>query len=153
MYQKFISEPPFQTLPLLHHLPKTKMSNSQLQRLNCAPSFSLLPKLPSNILINGTNPSLHILPKHHYFPRKYRKSSILATSRDVKPASSRPMTVTEKPVTVKAVVTVQATVGGLLSNLGITRPVDDITDLLGKTFRLELVSNQLDSRKHLQSKL
>ncbi|KAF3451151.1 hypothetical protein FNV43_RR07242 [Rhamnella rubrinervis] len=118
------------------------MSNPQLQRLNYAPSFCLLPKLPSNILMNG---SLHILPKRHYVPRKYRKRSILAASRDVKPASSWPVTVTEKPVTLKAVVTVQVTVGGLFSNLGITRPVDDITDLLGKTFRLELVSNQLDS--------
>ena len=41
---------------------------------------------------------------------------------------------------VKAIVTVKPTVGGLLSNLGIDRGLDDIKDLLGETFVLELIS-------------
>lgn len=132
------------------------MSNySKLQGLNYAPSSSLLPKLPSfRILENNINvgskkcSSLH-MKHHHYFPTKYRKSSVLATSRDVKPATATVTSAPEKRVKVKAVVTVQVTAGGLFSNLSIlTRPVDDIADLLGRTLLLELVSNQLDSRKH-----
>ena len=41
---------------------------------------------------------------------------------------------------VKAIVTVKPTIGGLLSNLGIDRVLDDIKDLLGETLVLELVS-------------
>ena len=41
---------------------------------------------------------------------------------------------------VKAIVTVKPTVGGLLSNLRIVRGLDDIKDLLGETLILELVS-------------
>lgn len=57
-------------------------------------------------------------------------------------------TPTEKATAVKAVVTVQLTVGGFLSNLGIDRGLDDITDLLGKTLLLELVSAELDPSKY-----
>ena len=41
---------------------------------------------------------------------------------------------------VKAIVTVKPTIGGLLSNLGIDRGLDDIKDLLDETLVLELVS-------------
>lgn len=54
-------------------------------------------------------------------------------------------------VKVKAVVTVKLTAGSVLSNLiGFTAPLDIITDLLGKTFLLELVSAELDPSKHNQ---
>ncbi|KAL2941040.1 Linoleate 13S-lipoxygenase 2-1 chloroplastic [Bienertia sinuspersici] len=46
----------------------------------------------------------------------------------------------EQSVAVKAIVSVKPTVGGLLTNVGITRGLDDITDLLGKSLLLELVS-------------
>ncbi|KAB1210361.1 Linoleate 13S-lipoxygenase 2-1, chloroplastic [Morella rubra] len=59
-------------------------------------------------------------------------------------------TPTEKATAVKAVVTVQLTVGGFLSNLGIDRGLDDITDLLGKTLLLELVSAELDPKTGLE---
>ncbi|KAK3015471.1 LOW QUALITY PROTEIN: hypothetical protein RJ639_005776 [Escallonia herrerae] len=48
---------------------------------------------------------------------------------------------------VKAVVAV--TVGGFLSNLGLTRGLDDITDVLGKSILLELVAAELDPSKHI----
>ncbi|XP_015873266.3 linoleate 13S-lipoxygenase 2-1, chloroplastic [Ziziphus jujuba] len=133
------------------------MSNYQIQRLNNAPiSFSLLPKLPSNNILmmrnNGANPFLQFLPKHQNFPRKYRKSCILCSSKNVKPVESPAVsrvstssTVADKAVKIKATVTVQATVGGFFSNIGITRPLDEITDLLGKTFLLQFVSTELDS--------
>ncbi|KAK2968088.1 hypothetical protein RJ640_028921 [Escallonia rubra] len=47
---------------------------------------------------------------------------------------------------VKAVATVQVTVGGFLSNLGLTRGLDDITDVLGKSIRLELVAAELNPK-------
>ncbi|KAK2985862.1 hypothetical protein RJ640_009932, partial [Escallonia rubra] len=50
---------------------------------------------------------------------------------------------------VKAVATVQVTVGGFLSNLGLTRGLDDITDVLGKSILLELVAAELDPKTGL----
>ncbi|GMH00077.1 hypothetical protein Nepgr_001916 [Nepenthes gracilis] len=52
--------------------------------------------------------------------------------------------------TVKAVVSVKLTVGGLLSNLGLSHGLDDISDFLGKTLLLELVSADLDPRNGLE---
>nr|XP_016478969.1 PREDICTED: linoleate 13S-lipoxygenase 2-1, chloroplastic-like [Nicotiana tabacum] len=51
---------------------------------------------------------------------------------------------TEKSTSVKAVVTVQKTVGG--TNLALTRGLDDIGDLLGKTLLLEIVADELDPK-------
>ncbi|KAK3015479.1 hypothetical protein RJ639_005784 [Escallonia herrerae] len=51
---------------------------------------------------------------------------------------------------VKAVVAVQVTVGGFLSNLGLTRGLDDITDLLGKSIILEFVAAELDPKTGLE---
>ena len=53
----------------------------------------------------------------------------------------------------KAIVTVKPTVGGLLSNLGIDRGLDDIQDLLGKTLLLELVQAELDPSKYWSKKI
>ncbi|GKG46944.1 linoleate 13S-lipoxygenase 2-1, chloroplastic-like protein, partial [Tanacetum coccineum] len=54
-----------------------------------------------------------------------------------------------KTVSVKAVITVQMTVGGVIENLSFTRPLDDITDLLGKSLLLELVAAETDPSKCL----
>ena len=54
---------------------------------------------------------------------------------------------TQKSTSVKAVVSVHATVSDNLSNLGLSRGLDDITDLLGKTLLLELVAAELDPSK------
>lgn len=56
----------------------------------------------------------------------------------------------EKSTSVKAVVTVKVIAGGLLSNLGVTRGLDDITDLFGKSVLLELVSAELDGKTGLE---
>nr|GMD73783.1 linoleate 13S-lipoxygenase 2-1, chloroplastic-like [Ipomoea batatas] len=58
---------------------------------------------------------------------------------------------TEKSTSVKAVVTVQSTVGGFLSNLNLTRVLDDINDLLGKTLLLDIVAAELDHSKSIYS--
>lgn len=46
----------------------------------------------------------------------------------------------EQTLKVKATISVKPTVGGLLSNVGISRGLDDLTDLLGKSLLLEIVS-------------
>lgn len=59
---------------------------------------------------------------------------------------------TETAVSVKADVTVKVAMGGLLSNLGLSRGLDDITDLIGKSILLELVSAELDPKTGLEKK-
>lgn len=51
----------------------------------------------------------------------------------------------ENAASVKAVV--RAAAAGLLSDLGITKPLDVYADLVGKTLLLELVSAEVDSGK------
>ncbi|MQL93595.1 hypothetical protein Taro_026230 [Colocasia esculenta] len=57
-------------------------------------------------------------------------------------------TAAESPTKVKAVVAVKLTVGGMLTNVGLSRGLDDITDLLGKSLYIELVSAELDPGMH-----
>nr|XP_010943567.1 probable lipoxygenase 8, chloroplastic [Elaeis guineensis] len=52
--------------------------------------------------------------------------------------------------TLKAVATVKMTVGGLLSNLGLSRALDVTADLLGKSLLLELVSAEVDPKTGLE---
>ncbi|XP_073001808.1 linoleate 13S-lipoxygenase 2-1, chloroplastic [Typha latifolia] len=59
---------------------------------------------------------------------------------------------TKSPVTVKAVLTVKLTVGGVFAHLGLTRGLDDIGDLLGKSLLLELLSDELDPKTGLEKK-
>ncbi|XP_009391881.2 linoleate 13S-lipoxygenase 2-1, chloroplastic [Musa acuminata AAA Group] len=58
----------------------------------------------------------------------------------------------KRPVTVNAVLTVLPTVGGAFAHIGITRGLDDIGDLLGKSLHLELVSAELDPATGLEKK-
>ncbi|GJZ58111.1 zinc finger BED domain-containing protein RICESLEEPER 2 [Tanacetum coccineum] len=48
---------------------------------------------------------------------------------------------------VKAVIAVQVTMGGLISSIGLTKGMDDFTDLLGKSILLELVAAEVDHSK------
>ncbi|XP_028065599.1 linoleate 13S-lipoxygenase 2-1, chloroplastic-like isoform X2 [Camellia sinensis] len=59
-------------------------------------------------------------------------------------------TTTEQTTIVKAVVCVKLTVGGFLSNLGLSRGLDDVADMLGKSIQLELVSAELDPKTGLE---
>ncbi|XP_030455089.1 linoleate 13S-lipoxygenase 2-1, chloroplastic-like [Syzygium oleosum] len=77
--------------------------------------------------------------------RKSRRSARLGrASRKIKAVASQ--SATEKSLSVKAVVTVKPSAGGLFSEIGINRGLDDITDLVGKTLLLELVSAELDPK-------
>ncbi|XP_058729961.1 linoleate 13S-lipoxygenase 2-1, chloroplastic-like [Vicia villosa] len=57
-----------------------------------------------------------------------------------------------KSVEVKATVTVQPATGGILSKLGLQSGLDEITDLMGKSILLELVSSELDPKTKLEKK-
>ncbi|GMP88277.1 hypothetical protein CsSME_00040317 [Camellia sinensis var. sinensis] len=59
-------------------------------------------------------------------------------------------TTTEQTTIVKAVVCVKLTVGGFLSNLGLSRGLDNVADMLGKSIQLELVSAELDPKTGLE---
>ncbi|XP_008231379.1 PREDICTED: linoleate 13S-lipoxygenase 2-1, chloroplastic-like [Prunus mume] len=138
------------------------MMNSQLQKLNHAPSFSLLPKssIHTNFLIRHGSPSLiNILPRCPVRQNDHNKKNssscvvIRASSGELGSSAAvstltKTITLTEnKAVSVKAVVTVTA--AGFLSSI-VTSPLDEITDLLGKTLLLELVSAELDPKTGLE---
>ncbi|KAJ7980723.1 Lipoxygenase [Quillaja saponaria] len=53
-------------------------------------------------------------------------------------------------IKVKAIVTVKLTVAGFFSSFRLNRGIDDITDLLGKSLLLEIVSTELDSKTGLE---
>ncbi|PQM37356.1 linoleate 13S-lipoxygenase 2-1 chloroplastic-like [Prunus yedoensis var. nudiflora] len=139
------------------------MMNSQLQKLNHAPS-SLLPKssIHTNYLMRHGSPSLiNILPRHPVSQNDHNKkksssclvirasSGELGSSAAVSMATTTITSTENKAVSVKAVVTVQVIAGGFLSSI-VTRPLDEITDLLGKTLLLELVSAELDPKTGLE---
>ncbi|KAL3647621.1 hypothetical protein CASFOL_008589 [Castilleja foliolosa] len=77
--------------------------------------------------------------------RKHKNTRVLQQSSAVVKAALT-TAATEKTTSVKAVVTVLQTVGGALAHLGLRRGLDDITDLLGKTFMVELVAAEFDSK-------
>ncbi|XP_062015725.1 linoleate 13S-lipoxygenase 2-1, chloroplastic-like [Rosa rugosa] len=54
--------------------------------------------------------------------------------------------VTEKFTSVKATITVTLTVGGFLNNLGLTRGIDDVRDMLGQTLFMDLISAHVDPK-------
>ncbi|XP_057482892.1 linoleate 13S-lipoxygenase 2-1, chloroplastic-like isoform X2 [Actinidia eriantha] len=66
--------------------------------------------------------------------------------RNFPSATKAVATSTEQPTSVTAIVSVKVAIGGILSNLRLTRALDDIAELLGKSILLELVSSELDPR-------
>ncbi|KAF5447859.1 hypothetical protein F2P56_033377 [Juglans regia] len=89
-----------------------------------------------------TSLSIFSMPSFH---RKNKNIRIAFVPGNIKAVATSS---TEKPTSVKAIVTVKLTVGGVLSSLGIDQ--DDITDWLGKTLLLELVSAELDPKTGLE---
>lgn len=73
---------------------------------------------------------------------------VRANSNELRPSSASAVALTEiKAVTIRAVVTVQISVGNFISTIGLTRPLDDLADVFGGTMLLELLSAELDSSK------
>ncbi|XP_022874513.1 linoleate 13S-lipoxygenase 2-1, chloroplastic-like [Olea europaea var. sylvestris] len=99
----------------------------------------LLPKYKPFIL--GGNASFAIFPKF-ISVRKHeniRVGQVRSTIKAVK-------TLTKKSTTtdVKAVITVQQTVGGVLTHLGLSGGLDFIVDVLGRTLLIELIAAEVD---------
>ncbi|URD93650.1 hypothetical protein MUK42_01134 [Musa troglodytarum] len=81
--------------------------------------------------------------------RRRRRICCSAAAEESTPAV---VAAAKRPVTVNAVLTVLPTVGGAFAHIGITRGLDDIGDLLGKSLHLELVSAELDPATGLEKK-
>ncbi|XP_030953245.1 linoleate 13S-lipoxygenase 2-1, chloroplastic-like isoform X1 [Quercus lobata] len=90
----------------------------------------------------GNGNASRTISVHHSFPKKAKYAGVRSMASNIKAVAST--TDDEEASSVKAIVTVKPTIGGLLSNLGIDRGLDDIKDLLGETLVLELVSTELD---------
>ncbi|KAJ8459129.1 hypothetical protein OPV22_032055 [Ensete ventricosum] len=94
----------------------------------------------------GTLPSGQEVPHRPVLTRSRKRCGvrrICCTFKEVLSSQAE----TDAVLAIKAVATVKVTVGGLLSNLGLPRGIDDVKDLLGKTLLLELVSTELDPSK------
>ncbi|KAF7849070.1 hypothetical protein BT93_L1273 [Corymbia citriodora subsp. variegata] len=76
--------------------------------------------------------------------KSHRTARVGLASRKINAIMSS--STTEKLLSVKAVVTVKQSAGGLFSELGISGGLDKITDLVGKRLLLELVSAELDPK-------
>ncbi|KAF5941400.1 hypothetical protein HYC85_022567 [Camellia sinensis] len=86
--------------------------------------------------------SLHLL-KPGFCGNQKDKGRVRCVPSTIKAIAT---TTTEQTTIVKAVVCVKLTVGGFLSNLGLSRGLDDVADMLGKSIQLELVSAELDPK-------
>ncbi|XP_048323897.2 linoleate 13S-lipoxygenase 2-1, chloroplastic [Ziziphus jujuba] len=125
------------------------MMNPQVaKQTNPYQTLLLLPKP----LVHGScswNGSLITVPagaKSSSFPRKQSRRVGVSPSTIKASAVVTPISYTQKTVNVKAILTVQRTLGGFLSNIGFEGVLDDFTDLLSGSLLLELVSAELDPK-------
>ncbi|XP_051141928.1 linoleate 13S-lipoxygenase 2-1, chloroplastic [Andrographis paniculata] len=79
--------------------------------------------------------------------RKPRNFPVLRRRRSSSSSTAvKAIVSSEKTTEVKAQLIVLPTVGGALSHLGLSRGLDDITDLLGRTLHVQLVAADLDPK-------
>ncbi|KAJ4834859.1 hypothetical protein Tsubulata_012966 [Turnera subulata] len=132
------------------------MMNSQLtQSLNSTKNGCHLLAKPSSSLISHANTTSSQLPlpfkgQQPNFPARNLsnksttvRASLISTLNPFIPSLSSK---TGDSVKIKATVTVKTILGGIFDNVGLTRPLDDLTSLLSGTFALELVSSELDPK-------
>uniref|UniRef100_A0A5B6ZC88 Lipoxygenase n=1 Tax=Davidia involucrata TaxID=16924 RepID=A0A5B6ZC88_DAVIN len=99
--------------------------------------------------VSGTgNPLLPFRPGPVY-RRKHENARVRYVPSSIKAIS---IFESEKATSVKAVVTVKQSVGGIFSKLGLTQGLDDLTDLFGKSLLLELVCAELDPETGAEKK-
>ncbi|KAJ4810713.1 Lipoxygenase [Rhynchospora pubera] len=115
------------------------------------PGLSLTqPKSPS--LLSPLSPSTSLLwtplsTSHCIVPsNRSRPAKLSYKVKCEKESGYNLSVVTPAEVTLKAIVSVQRTIGGVFAHIGLERGLDDITDLLGKSLLLELVSAELDPK-------
>ncbi|XAR60420.1 Linoleate 13S-lipoxygenase [Bertholletia excelsa] len=123
------------------------MLNGQLCK--CQAAQNLLPwwKPPVYSGAGGVSPAVQLRPPSLRRKQKNRKShNVQRAPTTVKAVMSS----AEQATRVKAVVTVKVPAGSFLENIGLSRGLDDITDLLGKSILMELVSADLDPKTGLE---
>ncbi|CAK8575844.1 unnamed protein product [Lathyrus sativus] len=90
-----------------------------------------------------SRPLLTNQKKQKKFKNEYNKIKAMAVCEEAKE---------RKSVEVKATLTVKPAAGGILSKVGLQRALDKITDLMGNSILLELVSSELDPKTKLEKK-
>ena len=129
------------------------MTNLQAYRCSQHTSRSLL--FLQRPFIHGSHgttslpiwPSESSLPKPIHWPNNSKRFIFLPPNVHTSPTQTVATEATENTIRVKAIIKVKVTMAGFFSSLRLDRRIDDLTDLLGKSLLLELVSSELDSGK------
>ncbi|XP_048140600.1 linoleate 13S-lipoxygenase 2-1, chloroplastic-like [Rhodamnia argentea] len=124
------------------------MSNTQLHQSPSA-SPTLVPLTKPSSQGNGGIATL-LVQSTPALQKSPRSVLVGVASSNIKVVAS-PIAV-EKSLSVKAVVIVKPKIGGFFSHIAISRGLDKITDLVGKTILLELVSAALDPKTGQEKK-
>ncbi|KAG6403145.1 hypothetical protein SASPL_135362 [Salvia splendens] len=110
----------------------------------CITAQTLIPSY--NYFVSGDGKNIATSFQIHR-QSKQRKLRLRHSSHGVKASL---FTSSQNSVSVKAVITVIETVGAALTHLGLSRGLDEIADLLGRTILVELVAADLDSKSGLE---
>lgn len=117
----------------------------QMQQVHASNSSYLISHRPS--LRGIPQPSFQLWSRPSSFPTQRKLKRVSHGCRnDVTKIKAVAVNKTEKSVKVKATISVQPTIGGIFSSLAID--ADDLTDLLGKSLFVELLSAELDPSKY-----
>ncbi|KAH7684336.1 Lipoxygenase plant protein [Dioscorea alata] len=129
------------------------MLHSSFQISNQAPSFFSFSRnysSSSSTFLYGTSHAIinNKVRAHHEKEkssgRKGRRTGRICCSVSKETKTAVEDQLDSSPVMVKGVVNVLMSTGDNLTNIGITRPFDDIQDLLGKSLLVEIFSSHLD---------
>lgn len=131
----------------LHHLHQHKTSSLPLlPRRNNPPTViddRGAPNKNHNPFLSHNTLSFPI-KRHDSFSSRWNIGKPIGKIKSVARETSAASTI--KVIRLKAVITVQLTVGGALSNL-LTNALDSVTDMLRKSLLLELVAAEIDPSK------
>ncbi|XP_042405541.1 linoleate 13S-lipoxygenase 2-1, chloroplastic-like [Zingiber officinale] len=126
---------------------------TMLKQAALQPSLAFFPRRP--VLSAGSNSAVLPFGNRRRQNGNSNKVRCAAAADESSAAGMEPptlLTATKRPATVKAVVTVLMTVGGVFAHVGITRGLDDFGDLFGRSLRLELVGATLDPQTESEKK-
>lgn len=115
-----------------------------LQQTYWRPNSVILqkPNLHRYFQVGLSRPLLTKQKKERKFKNECMKIKAVAVSEEAKE---------RKAVEVKAIVTLKPAVEGVFSKVGLQTGLDKISDLMGKSILLELVSSELDPSKSFKS--
>ncbi|XP_061361393.1 linoleate 13S-lipoxygenase 2-1, chloroplastic-like [Gastrolobium bilobum] len=124
------------------------MFMQQIHISNSSPIISCLILHKPCLHGNSTHPSLQVWSRPSFFPNQKKQKGFRTGCSKIKAVAVSE--IEKKSVKVKVTITVQPTVGGFFSDLGLERGLDDIRDLLGQSLLLELASTTLDPKTGLE---